>query len=217
MLEILPTDTTQDIQLQFLIEQASSWIDEILGRSQWMEKKSRTEFYNGSGSGRLLLNARPVFLSPAPTVIIDQNGGFFGSPDDSFVSGDTIEYGETNGWCLDIDQPDGTSRSGILVRIGGYWPKPNFRQPGLLSSFVGKASGNIKITYTGGYTVESLPAVIRLACNLLVARLKNLFPLGMQLVSESYEERHIAYLPWKKNMLDGGIRAMLWPYRNWTW
>ena len=196
---------------------ASSWIEELLGRTDLVEKKSRTEYYNGTGTQRLLLNARPVFLSPAPVVLVDQDGGFFGSPDDSFdATGDVIEYGASGGWCLDIDQPDGTSRSGALVRIGAYWPKPFFRQTGLLSPFLGKAAGNIKITYTGGYTVESLPSTLRLACNLLVARLKNWFPLGQQLTSESYEERHIAYLPYKKNII-GDLKPMLYPYRSWKW
>ena len=214
LLQILPNDTRKDVVLTFLIEMASAWIEELLGRTGFLDQKSRTEYYAGTGTQRLLLRARPVLPSPTIVVYVDDEGGFYGSKSGSFSSGTTQTYGDD--FCLDIDSDDGTSRSGILVRINSFWPKPAVRQVGYLSPFIGSGFGNIKITYTGGYTVANLPSQLRMACNILVAKLDNLFPLGMVLTSESYEERHIAYYPHKKPLLDL-IKPMLTPFMNRRW
>lgn len=212
-LDIPSTNTVQDLALSFYIEVASSWLEELMGRQGFLEKKSRTEYYSGTGSQNLLLRARPVYTTPTIVANIDREG-FFNASGDAFDSADNIVYGD--GLTLVIDQDDGTSRCGILVRTNGFWPKPRVGQQGYLSSFLGNGYGNIKVTYTGGYTVDTLPSFMRLACNILVAKLNNLFPLGMELTSESYEERHQAYLPHKKMLLDT-IKPMIFSMRNWKW
>lgn len=213
-LEIDPEDTEEDILLGFLIEHASQWIEEILNRPG-MDKKSRTEFYFGTGNQRLLLRSRPVFTTPTIRVFLDE-GGNFGATSGSFDATDTaLIYGTD--FALVIDQENGTSRSGILYRINDLWPRPSVRQRGLLSPFLGVGFGTIKVIYTAGYEVDNLPSGLRLAANLLVQRLRYIMPLGMELASDSFEERNISAVTSEKDKLLAVVKPLLFPYRNWKW
>jgi hypothetical protein len=215
MLDIADDDDSETLNLNFWIEQASDWILEYLDRKD-IDKKSRTLFLDGSGTAELLLPARPVFQTPAIQCWVDQRG-FYGQTSGSFASNTELIQG-TN-FVLKLDTSDGTSRCGILIRIdGGTWPKPPTRQPGYLASFWGPGYGCIKTTFTAGYTVDTLPAQLRSACNILVARMRYLLPLGVELASESYEERHISLYsnPRSRDWLMGPIKPMLFTLRNWT-
>ena len=177
-----------------------------------MSYKARTEYYNGTGGLKLLLRHRPVFTTPTIVVHLD-SGAYYGSVTGSFAGTSALTYGTD--FSLKIDQEDGTSRSGILIRINEFWPKPQSRQAGFLSPFLGESFGNIRITYTAGFTVDMLPAQIRAACNLLIARMRAILPVGMEIGSESYEERSLGLITQQKNYLTSLIRPMIWPYRNW--
>ena len=214
ILEIDPLDTSEDKKLMFLIEMASQWIEEWLDRPG-LFLKARTEYYNGTNTQKLLLRSRPVFTTPTIQVFLDESG-YFGSVSGSFDSSLTaLTYGED--FALKVDQEDGSSRSGILIRINNLWPRPSVRQAGLLAPFIGEGFGSIKVTYTAGYYVDNLPPVFRLACNILVAQLRYMFPLGFLLASESFEERSISiHIPQKLYFLSM-ITPMLLPYKNWFW
>ena len=180
-----------------------------------MSYKLRTEYYNGTNSQRLLLRSRPVFTTPTPQVFVD-SGGYFGSVSGAFTgANDALTYGVD--FCLDIDQEDGTSRSGILIRFNDFWPKRYVRQAGYLTPFVTPSYGSVKVIYQAGFTVDTLPAVFRLAMNLLVAKLRWIFPLGLELNSESYEERNIGIAASQKNYMLNLVTPMLKPYSNWKW
>lgn len=214
ILEIENGDTSEDAKLNFFIEYASQWIEEVLDRPG-MSWKSRTEYYKGTGTQKLLLKSRPVFTTPTIQVFIDE-AGYYGAPADSFsTTPPTLVYGED--FALQIDQEDGSSRSGILLRMNNLWPKPTVRQTGLLSPFIGEGFGTIKVIYTAGYTVDMLPAGIRLACNLLVSRLRYIFPLGIELNSEGYEERSIGIVTSEKEKLLTLVKPLILPYKNWRW
>lgn len=214
VLEIDPRDTSEDVKLNFFITEASKWIEvDILNRPGF-SLAERTEYYTGTGTSTILLNSRPVYTTPTPQVWIDEYGDF-GQASGSFGSGTALTYG-VDCW-LRIDGQDSKSRSGILYRRSGFWPNKYVRQVGYLTPYIVPNPGNIKITYTAGYTVDDLPAVFRLAMNLLVARMRNLFPLGMWLGSESYEERGLSYLHDRKSDLLREVRHMIAPYRNWAW
>lgn len=213
-LSIDPANTAEDKELGFYAEYASSLIETVLGRPN-LSKRSRTEYYDGNGRTRMTVKSRPVYPDPVPEVYVDQ-GGHYGSTSGSFSPGTTqLTYGTdfTFVW----DQPDGTSRSAVLIRLGGYWPRPSVRAPGLLSPFLGRDTGSVKVVYTAGYTVDNLPPVFRLAVQTLVARIRYMFPLGMQLTSESYEDRSVSFSEDQKDYLMGLIRPMLVPfYANWS-
>lgn len=212
-LDIDPADTAQDTKLTLMLEHAADLIAEFISRPG-LFKKERTEYYAGTGTQKLCLRSRPVFTSPT-ILVYEDLGGYFGSVTGSFDTTNTaLTYGTD--FALMLDQEDGTSRSGILVKIDSFWEQPNAREVGFLSPYIAEAFGNYKVIYTAGYSYDTLPSNLRLACNLLVARLKYLFPLGMQMGSESYEERAISFAVDKDYML-GLVRPLIYPYRNWKW
>lgn len=192
MLDIEQDDTIEDRKLLFLLGRASSWIEEVLGRKFGVAQ--RTEFYSGTGTQQLCLKNRPVFRNANNVLKVwEDEGGFYGSPDGSFDDDTSLlTYGTD--YCLEFDQDDPTkSRSGILIRIGDFWPRPAVRERGLLSPYTGPAFGNVKVQYVAGYTPDTMPLLIRDACNGLVARMRNLYPVGAVLSSEGYEGRSLSY------------------------
>lgn len=212
-LELDDTDTVEDLRLTFLVEQASAWIEELIGRK--LEQKSRTEFYGGDGTPQLTLRSRPLYATPTPQVWVDENA-YFGTASGAFDSTTALTYG--TGFCVDIDQDDGfSSRSGILIRIGGVWPRAVVRRHGLLSPSRGPSFGSIKVTYTAGFTEDTLPPQLRAACNFLVARMRYVLPLGVELNSENYQERSISVVTQEKSKLLALVWPLILPFRNWKW
>ena len=212
VLEVHPLDTVEDAKLSLFAAWASSMIEEFLGRPDF-SYAVRTEYYNGTGTQKLLLRHRPVRTSPAIQVYVDE-AGYYGAPEGSFDATLTaLTYGTD--FALQLREEGKPSRTGILVRLRNLWPEPAVRQPGLLSPFLGDPFGNIKVVYGGGYLLDDLPPVFRAACNLLVARLRYLFPLGMELNSDSFEDKSIGIAGERKDYLMSLIKPMLFNYRNW--
>ena len=215
MLGIEPTDLTADMQIGFLIQMASDWIQEAIGRQ--LEQRSVTEYYVGTGTSQLCLKRRPIRLSPTPRVWVNTDG-YFDSGGDGFPSTDELTFGTD--FALNIDQDDGTSsRSGTLVRIRGVWPRAIVRRAGLLTpSFNANAAmGSIKVTYTGGYTIDNLPSQLRMACDLLVARLLTILPLGVEQSSESWQGRTVSPITDAKSRLMVLINPLINSFHNWSW
>ena len=223
-LDVPQTDTSEDAKLLLLAEDASNLIEEFLNRNRStninfdnLSKKSRTEYYDGTNSHQLLLRHRPVYTLTTgdtnPQAWVDDDAGW-GEASGAFAdSGDELTYGDD--FVLRVDQPDRTSRSAILVRIGDFWPRPMVRRRGLLSPYYMDGMGNVKVTYTAGYTADTIPPAFRLAANMLVARLRAFFPYGERVSSESYEERSISFnLPDRDKLFDM-IKGVIWGYRNW--
>lgn len=216
MLEIDPEDTEEDKKLLFLISMASDWIEnDILDRPLFY--KTTTEWYNGSGTQKLLLKRRPVYYPDQIVVYVNQTG-YFGAPSGAFSSENTLVYG--GDFCLYIDWPDSpngvASKNGILVRMGDFWQKPSIRAYGLLTPYLSQGFGNIQVTYTAGYTIDGLPNAIRMAMAYLIGRLRFLLPIGFELSGDAYEEKTVQINPQQKNYLLGELRTMLFPYRNWN-
>lgn len=210
VLEIDQNNTAEDVKLGFMIEWASTLIEDFLDRKLGLT--TRTEYHDGTDTPCLRLNCRPVFVEGLQVYV--RNAAYYGSVPDAFGPGDLQTYGDS--YALDIDQPDGTSRSGILVRINGVWPRITARQRGLLAPFRMPNFGSIKVVYDAGYTTDTMPAPVRMACNLLVMKMRNLMPLGMEMGSESYEERHISYAVRNKDYLLSLVKPILFQYRNWS-
>ena len=215
LLGLDPGNTAQDAKLLLLNTVAGEWLGEWLNRPGF-DLKSRTEYYDGTGTQKLLLRSRPVYTSPAVKVYEDDQG-FWGAASGSFDATTTeLTYGTDFALMLDPGE-EGRSRSGILVRMNGYWERPSVRQRGYLSPFIGEGFGNVKVVYTAGYTVDTLPAQLRMAANLLIARLNYVWPLGVELGSESYEERSISIITSEKSKLFALVRPMLFGFRNFKW
>ena len=214
LLEIDSCEKEEDVRLLFYAEWASKWIEERLNRPD-MGYQQRTEYYDGRGTQKLLLRSRPVYADPVIMVFEDLFGNF-GSTSGAFDSGVTLlTYGTD--FCLQIDQKDGTSRSGILFRINGLWPLIRRRQGGYLSPYFDKAIGAIKVVYYAGYTVDNCPSMLRMACSTLIAKMRGFFPLGLEVGSEHYKDRSLSYLLSNKDYLLSTVEGMLAGYHSWIW
>lgn len=214
LLEIPLNHTAEDAKLLLLLRVASDWIGELLDRPD-LTLKSRTEYYDGTGTQNLLLRSRPVYTSTTPQVFVDTSG-YWATASGSFNSTTTqLTWGSDFSLRLDPGE-NGLSRSGILIRIGSTWERPQVRQQGLLSPFIGVGNGNIKVTYLAGYTVDLMPSSIRMAVLFLVSRLRYVLPLGVELGSESYEERSISIVTSEKTKLLALVKPFLSQHRNWS-
>lgn len=213
-LEIPAGNKREDKKLLLFAGWASEWLAEALGRADTFGLKERTEFYSGTGTMLLPLKARPVYASPAVQVWEDKDGAW-GAASGAFASATALTYGTD--FTLKVDDGSTLSRSGLLVRLGGTWEKRWYREAGRLSPFLGPSRGSIKVTYTGGYTADTLPGPLREAAVFLIAKMRHVLPLGVELTSESYEERSISWSPNQKSYLMGLIRPLIEPYRNRKW
>jgi hypothetical protein len=213
ILEIEAENTQEDVKLNFFVEYASDIIQTFLNRPD-LSLQERSEIYRGTGTQTLLLRCRPVFTTPIPIVYIDENAAFGAAPD-AYNANTQLHWGTD--FTLSIDQANGSSRSATLIRLHDVWPRPTVRQTGWLNPFAGKDPGSIKVVYTAGYTVDTLPAGIRYACNLLVAKMRSLFPVGMEVGAESFQDRSMSFVVSQREYLMSLAKPHLLPYRNWKW
>ncbi len=222
MLEIDPDNTGEDVTLLLYAEQATSIMEEFLGRD--VSLKGRTQYYSGNATQKLPLKFRPVYPVPTnsvyPTISVTVDGnGYCGAGTNAFT-GNPLTYGVDYFVQLDSDYDndgiDEASRSGLLIRINDYWERPFVRQWNLLTPFLGSGNGNIKVVYSAGWTIDSLPAAFRLAGNLLVSKLRWIFPLGLELSNENYIDRGIGIQANQRDYLLNLIKPILTPFRNWA-
>ncbi len=213
VLEIDDCDKSEDKRLLFFLEWASRWIEELLDRPGF-SYALRTEYLDGNGSPNLLLKFRPVYPTPPILVYYDSSGNFASASGTFDPSTTAFTYGTD--FCLRIDQQDGTSRSGILYRINALWPRAYKRQGGYLSPFQVDNLGCVKVVYYAGYTVDNLPSPIRMACTTLIGKMRNFFPLGMEVGNEGYKDRSLGYLMTNRDYLLNTVKDMLLNYRNWN-
>ena len=220
ILQIDPGDKSEDVTLSFYNEWCGSLIEEYLGRTNRLFLKSRTEYYKGTGTNKLLLLSRPVYVSPTIQVYVD-GGGNWGATSGSFTASTTeLTYGTH--FCLEVDQPaedQSISRCGILYKITGTWSIPYWRDRGWLSPYTMPGAGTIKVIYNGGYSLDTLPALFRAAANALIAKYRYVFPLGIELSSESYDgnSRAITHMLRHKDYLMSLVKPHIHSFRNWRW
>lgn len=216
LFEIDACNDAENAKLNFLNEWVANIIEEFLDRPGFFLKE-RTEYYMGTGTQKLLLRSRPVYVSPAIQVFVDETSGNFGQTSGGFLSntgtGSSLTYGTDFILWTDGDG-NAQSRSGILLRLNDYWSKPSVRQRGLLAPFIGMDMGSIKVIYNGGYTIDNMPGALRAAAALLIAKFRNLFPLGDALSSESYEERAVTYYINQRDYIFNLVRPFLMLFKN---
>jgi hypothetical protein len=209
VLEIDPQNTVEDGKLSLFVQWATEIIESVLNRPGFTYS-SRTEYYSGQGTQKLLLRHRPVYTTPTIQVWVDHHG-FYGSSEGAF-GGDVLVYGQD--FCVQLDEEGRPSKSGILVRINTFWPRPAVRVDGLLSPFLSEAFGNIKVVYSGGYTVDTLPADFRLATIALVTKMRGFFPTGFELSSDGYMDKNISIIAERRDYLTSLTKQLLFKYRN---
>jgi hypothetical protein len=156
------TQATLDLAPQVL-----TLIEEYLGRK--IKQATYTELYSGNGQAFLVLRQRPV---QSITALYLDDYAYWGDAPGAFDPATTLQVEGTD-YALDRDQPDGSSRSGLVYRVHGYWPRPITYGPARIAPELGPRAGNIKITYTAGYADP--PPDLQLAVSLT---LKHVWELG---------------------------------------
>jgi len=159
-----------DFVASTLAPQAAALIEEYLGRK--VMQATYTEFYSGNGQPFIVLRQRPV---QSITALYLDEQAYWADATGAFDP-TTTALVEGTDFALDRDQPDGSSRSGLVYKINDYWPRPITSTYGRIAPDLGPRVGNIKITYVAGFLVE--PPDLRLALALTQAHLVQLARRG---------------------------------------
>ncbi len=186
---------------EVLVPQISALIEEYIGRK--IKQAVYTEYHPGTGTALLTLRQRPV---TAITSLYLDEAGVFGS--------ETLLVPEQD-YSLRLDQPDGSSRSGVVVRIGGTWPRSVVHRGGLLSPQFGDGTECIKVTYTAGFA--TLPPDLQLAVTLMVPHIRQLDRKGALVQSESHADIGYSYtlaVPAGYDIFPPHVKRILARYRN---
>lgn len=209
-LGIADTDSSQDDALNQLADQIWGVVCRYTGRQLDAPAAPVTEYYDGSGTQYVYLRQRPV--TSVTSLYMDQNGYYGQAPNGfdptlSLLTQGTDYYVEnfvqdernpsrivmiTNPWAfgiLFIGEPIGAPRN--------IWP-------------IGQ--GNIKVTYTAGYT--QCPDDLELACFQLIAMVKNSRPIGQFKGQVTMGSAAYTLLNDMSNPAVGGIRSTLAAYKE---
>lgn len=209
-LEIPDADTSRDAVLSLLITEVSGLIEDYCGRT--FGAQTITEYYSGDNTPILVLNQRPV---SAVVSVWEDEDGYWGQGDDPFDSDHLLTAGSD--YALQVDQPDGSSRCGLLYRINGSWSRPAMVDAGNLSARAPYGTGNIKVRYTAGF--GTIPGAVQLAAQLSVSYLWRMMKFGGLIQSETTPK--YAYTRATNHLRADGVLAlppealsMLSRYRN---
>ena len=178
------------------------------------------DYYDGSGQPELVL--RRPFVRSITNVWVDPLGAYgnnaTGFDDDPLTNG--------TDYSLKVDADTG-GKSGLLIRLRGsaYWMPSDFFGGGLGGwpaqsglSYVLKpawpnGAGNIKVTYTYGFTTAEMPLDIKLAVSTAVSVISNTVKYGAMVQSESLA-RYSYSLAISTEAAFGTVRQLLSRYRD---
>jgi hypothetical protein len=214
------SDASQDDVLAQLLPMAEDAVESYTKRK--FGTGSHTEFPRGGGES-FTLRQRPVYQSGL-SVYLDVNG-FFGKSTNAFAANTLLVEGVD--YVLDRDQTDGSSKSGVIFRLGGgsaggplAWPWQFDLPRGSLTARLNPRwpaiPGCISVTYVAGYQLTDVPhdlqaAVVEL-CGWLYRNLRYSGPLQHeQLADYNYQLQQALH----QGPLElGTTRALLAPYRE---
>jgi hypothetical protein len=181
-LNIPYTDTTQDAAINKLITQASAAITNYCCRPFWLATNPGnplTEIYSGNNDEWLVLNFWPV---QAVLQVWENEIAYWQTS--NFTSNDLLVLG--NDYALVIDTPSGASKSGMLMRINGWWQSQYNIPNNMLSPVKSCGYGNVQVQYTYGF--NQIPDDISYVCDMVVARMYNSMGFGVLASAETDQE-----------------------------
>lgn len=169
------TSTSEDAQLRSFLDGVESAIERWCKRT--FRSASYTEYYDGNGDRILTLDQRP--LTAVSGVWVDQEG-YYGTTANAF-------QGSNDQWTSGVDfaakRTDQSEKNGsILVALRGLGYSPGFWPCG---------EGNIKVTYTAGYT--AIPDDLILAIHLLASAIRTNAENGVAGAIKSETQGRYAY------------------------
>lgn len=200
------TDATRDAAITAMLAQVEDAIKKRL--HQPVESATYTEYYDAPVGPLLALRWLPV----SSVTSIHYHPGANGDPA-AFVAGDALTQYEQ--WVLEADQADGTSRCGLVRRVGAAGWGMNYRRPaGRLAPNLEPGRKSLKVVYTAGYS--SVPASILAAGYLMTSRLYESRQRGFPVNSESLNSySYSASNATADSLLDmPDIHALLLPFKT---
>lgn len=204
-LEFPTADTSRDAVLSLLITEVSALVEEYCGRT--FGQQTITEFYSGDNTPVLVLNQRPV---SAVVSVWEDDEGYWGQGGDPFNADHLLVAGEN--YALQVDQPDGSSRCGLLHRVNGSWSRPAKVDAGNLSARAPYGTGNVKVRYTAGSA--AVPGAVQLAVRITVSRYLQSLKHGGLVQAESYEDYSYALAVAGAGGLPAEAKEVLARHRN---
>lgn len=187
----------------------------VAGTSGWLNYVIAGAYYSTDGTKTIKLRKRPALS--VQSVYYDPNG-YFGTPPapaTPFSTSTLLVQGSDYSLYIDNDREQSSER-GWIMRINGYWPKPNERVRGILVSQPGWSQGNLMVSYTAGR--RFLPLDLQRASNLLVAISRATAKLGLPTSAESLD--YYSYtLAGQKEVAEmiGSIHRVLGNYKEFRW
>lgn len=168
------TSTSEDAQLHGFLDATEEAIERFCRRK--FKSAAYTEYHDGHGLKNLFLEQRPV---TAITGVWVDDDGYYGTGSSPFPSSDQW----TSGTDFALKRSDQSEKNaGCLVALrglglgNGYWPK---------------GDGNIKVTYTAGYT--AIPEDLILAIHLLASQVRNAAEKGIPGALKSETQGRYSY------------------------
>lgn len=159
------THTRHDTQINALITPIEHLMNDWCSRK--LEETTHTEYQSGDATEKLLLRHFP--LSAIAGVWVD-NSGAYGYGPDPFASATAltqgIDYVPSKERHTVIGSGSWICQDGVLLHLKGGWPRCPHKfslRDDALASEAGAYWGNIKVTYTAGFTSSNLPQQLRLA------------------------------------------------------
>jgi Phage gp6-like head-tail connector protein len=215
------SDTSQDDVLAQLLPQAEDAVESYTKR-KFGYTTGAVEYPRGGGES-FTLRHRPV-AATGLSVYLDVSG-FFGKGTSAFAA-DTL-LTEGTDYVLERDQADGSSRSGVVTRLGGgsvggplAWPWQFDLPRGSLTARLNprwpSARGCVKVVYTHGYQLTDVPydlqaAVIELT-GWLYRNLRYSGPLQSEHLADY--QYQLAQVLHQGPLELGTTRSLLAPYRE---
>jgi hypothetical protein len=208
------TGTSEDVRLDALCKAVDRAIKVYLGRD--IERGSYAPgstgtpvengvgdsgYYSGDNSRFLILRQRPIVT--VTSIYLDATGRFGDNPDGAFASDTLLVAGTDYVVHWDATLPGTSTRCserGYVERINGVWPAAWRYTAGTINPTLGNHQGNIKVTYTAGYS--TVPPDIQYAASTLVARIRRTAIYGTgHLEMERYEDYLYKLAPVATTML----------------
>ena len=167
---------------------------------------SYTEYHDGMNSPSFRVRQRPLV---SITNLYEDSDGAYGLGVNAFPASTLLTSGTD--YTFRPDQPDGSSKTGLVYRVNGFWAGAvsygaggvwwgSGPSTGLLSAGLQPALGTIKITYVGGYS--TIPPDLILTEILVVSKIRQMKTYGAAIQSEGYEGYNYSLRPFLPGLFD---------------
>ncbi len=183
--------SADDLRLQAFLDAASQNVSDYC-RRRFLQQTYTDVYVGGTNTSTFALPHSPI--TAVASIHLD-NLGRFGQLAGAFPAATLLTVGVDymlpfDGFlgddCDDSNDTTPCVKSGLIRRVDSVWPGET-QYDGGLSSRQGPGAGNIKITYTAGWTQDTMPSVIRAAVCQIAGVIKRSAPFGGLLGSESWQ------------------------------